>query len=144
MSPPASGGLWTFTTPYSLNGTTDGAIPWASLLRDSVGNLYGTTTASGAGCGTVFELTPPSSAGGTWSSNVLYSFVGGSDGCFSAAPLIMDATGNLYGTTENGGPNNNGTVFELSPPSVAGGAWTESVLYRFGSHQNDGRVPAAA
>jgi uncharacterized repeat protein (TIGR03803 family) len=144
MSPPASGGPWTFTTLYTLNGTTDGAIPWASLLRDSVGNLYGTTTASGAGCGTVFELSPPSVSGGTWTFSVLYSFVGGSDGCFSAAALIMDTTGNLYGTTENGGISNNGTVFEVSPPSVAGGAWTEAVLYRFTSHGNDGRVPAAA
>ncbi len=144
MSPPASGEPWSYTPLYTLNGNTDGAYLWAGLLRDSAGNLYGSTTNSAsAGCGTVFELTPPISGGG-WSFNVLYTFLGGSDGCFAAALLIMDAAGYLYGTTENGGNDKHGTVFELTPPSVAGGAWTETVLYRFGSHSNDGTVPAAA
>jgi uncharacterized repeat protein (TIGR03803 family) len=144
MSPPVSGGPWTFTALYTLNGTTDGAEPRASLLRDSSGNLYGTTALSGTECGTAFELSPPSVSGEAWSFKVLYSFAGGSDGCYAAASLVMDPTGNLYGTTENGGNNNNGTVFELSPPSIAGGAWTETVLYRFGSRSDDGLVPAAA
>jgi uncharacterized repeat protein (TIGR03803 family) len=140
MSPLASGGPWTFSVLYTLNGTTDGATPMASLLRDSAGNLYGTTSISGEYCGTVFELSPPLVSGEAWSFSVLYSFGGGTDGCYSAGSLVMDGTGNLYGTTENGGDNNSGTVFELSPRD---GAWEETVLYRFGSHNNDGQVPAA-
>jgi uncharacterized repeat protein (TIGR03803 family) len=142
MSPPASGEPWSYTALYTFNGTTDGDYPWAALLRDSAGNLYGTTVASGSSCGTVFELAPPVS-GGAWSYNVLYSFLGNPDGCFSAASLIMDTAGNLYGTTESGGIDNLGTVFELSPPSVAGGAWIESILYRFGTRGHDGSTPAA-
>jgi uncharacterized repeat protein (TIGR03803 family) len=150
MSPPASSGPWTFTTLYTLTGN-DGSLPWAPLLRDSAGNLYGTATSAGAAnCGTVFELSPPSVSGDPWIFNLLYSFAGGTDGCYSAAPVIMDSAGNLYGTTENGGKCTGGSgcgvgiVFELSPPAVAGGAWTETVLYRFGSsRRDDGAVSAA-
>ncbi len=150
MSPPASGGSWTYTVLYTLDYVPDGALPWAALLRDSSGNLYGTTAEGGsASCGTVFELSPPSVSGSPWTFNVLYTFAGGTDGCYSAASLIMDSLGNLYGTTETGGNNtgasNLGTVFELSPPAGGSGAWTETVLYRFGSsRKNDASVPAAA
>jgi uncharacterized repeat protein (TIGR03803 family) len=140
ISPPSSGGPAILTTLYTLNGTTDGDFIWAPLIRDSSGNLYGTTFASG---GTVFELSPPV-AGGSWTYQVLYSFTGGADGGYPAAGLLMDLSGNLYGTTENGGNANNGVVFELSPPSMGGGTWTETVIYRFGSRTNDASVPAAA
>jgi uncharacterized repeat protein (TIGR03803 family) len=129
---------------YSRDKALSTVCPYAMLrLRDSVGNLYGATTSSGTDdCGTVFELSPPVS-GGAWSYNVLYSFLGNPDGCFSAASLIMGTAGNLYGTTESGGIDNQGTVFEVSPPSIAGGAWTESALYLFGSRSHDGYAPAA-
>ncbi len=134
--------LWNFG-----NGT-DGVNPAASLIRDASGNFYSTTGNGGAyGRGTVFELTPPSTSGGTWSESILWSFHGGTDGAFPTADLIMDKSGNLYGTTQQGGPyasasNPGGAVFELTPPSTTGGKWTESVLWSFGNG-TDGRFPYA-
>jgi uncharacterized repeat protein (TIGR03803 family) len=137
---------------YSLaGGPSDGANPVGSLVFDSVGNLYGTTSGGGAssspacaefGCGTVFELPPRSN--GTWSESVLYSFCSKfsepncQDGSFPEAGLILDASGNLYGMTSKGGgrpcpldTEGCGTVFELSPPSSEGATWKHSTLYRF-------------
>lgn len=106
-------------------------------IFDGIGNLYGTTGqgggtgCSGTGCGTVFELSPNGSGG--WTETSLYSFQGGSDGGSPRAALIFDKSGNLYGTTYEGWGiecfNGCGTTFELSPN--LGGAWTESLLYRF-------------
>jgi len=90
------------------------------LIGDSAGNLYGTTNVGGSsycfggGCGTVFELSPPTTSGGTWAEKVLYSFTGGNDSGYLQAGLIADSAGNLYGTTYVGGASNNGTVFELT------------------------------
>jgi uncharacterized repeat protein (TIGR03803 family) len=74
---------------------------------------------------------------------VLYSFAGGTDGAVPQAALIMDAAGNLYGTTSAGGPAGNGTVFELIAPKKKNGKWTEKVLYRFGAG-TDGATPLSA
>jgi uncharacterized repeat protein (TIGR03803 family) len=104
---------------------------------DSKGNLYGTTMLGGAnsngtsqGNGTVFELTPNGSGG--WTETILHSF-NGTDGTWPTSGLILDAAGNLYGTTRIYGLNypnftGYGTVFELSPPKKIGGAWTVSAL----------------
>ncbi len=134
--------LWSFA-----GGTSDGAIPMGPLTFDKSGNLYGTTDAGGistcsGGCGTVFELSP--NGDGTWSNTILYSFctsVFGNqclDGAHPQARVIFDTAGNLYGTTVNGGGQDCsfdsrgcGTVFELSPPTVPGGGWTETVLHAF-------------
>ena len=115
---------------HEFKGDPDGANPVAGLTFDTAGNLYGTTTAGGAGLGTVFKLTP--SSDGTWTEKVLYRFKGGRDGANPYAGLIFDGAGNLYGTTANGGSakcGGCGTVFKLAPNS--NGGWTESVLYRF-------------
>ncbi len=127
---------------------TNGMVPLAGLISDQAGNLYGTSSVGGSGmcadfggargCGTVFEL---SLVNGTWTQSVLYSFQGENDGIAPAGSLISDAAGNLYGTTEVGGGSPNcvngcGTVFELSPPAAAGGAWSETVLYRFKGEKN--------
>ncbi len=139
----AAGSAWTEKVLYSFAGGSDGAWPQAGLLADSVGNLYGTTTYGGASnYGTVFKLSPPAVAGGAWTETVLYSFAyDGKDGFYPGAGLIADSAGNLYGTTGNGGASASGTVFKLSPPAAAGGAWTETVLYYFlGSSDGGGSV----
>jgi len=140
----------TYKVLWSFGGfPNDGASPLANLASDSAANLYGTTFAGGdsvapncSGCGTVFELSP--NGDGTWTENVLYSFCTNysnfmcPDGRNPEAGLTVDAAGNLYGTTYQGGaaggcPEGSGcgTVFELSPPLAQGGAWTETVLYSF-------------
>src|SRR5579863_1951918 len=115
-------------TLYSFTGGSDGGDPLSNLVMDAAGNLYGTTFVGGAyGAGEVFELSP--SGGGDWSEKVIYSFTGGLDGANPYySGVIFDASGNLYGTTVEGGASNLGTVFELSP---TGGNWSEKVLYSF-------------
>jgi uncharacterized repeat protein (TIGR03803 family) len=129
---------WTETVLYSFGNGNDGVGPTGSLIMDAAGNLYGTTNGGGIhGVGTVFELSP--SQDGGWEETVLYSFDSINDGFDPSGGLIMDAAGNLYGATSNGGTYAEGTVFELSP-SQGGGGWTETVLYNFG-HGTDGAFP---
>jgi len=119
------------TVLYSFGGFNgDGIAPVAGLARDSKGNLYGTTSVDGFGFGTVFKLT---AAG---KESVLYSFTGHADGNTPLAGLVRDSTGNLYGTTENGGTDQHGVVFKLSPNGQ------ETVLYNF-TGKADGREPVA-
>jgi uncharacterized repeat protein (TIGR03803 family) len=124
----------TFKVLYSFTGGSDGGGAWSSVVMDKPGNLYGTTSGGGAyGYGTVFELSPNSD--GTWSETVLHSFKNGDpDGQEPQANLILDAAGNLYGTTPIGGKHNVGTVFELTPGSSG---WTLTLLYTFGSYIGD-------
>ncbi len=122
VTPNAAKTKWTGKVLYSfcaLPDCADGSVPFAGLTIDA-GNLYGTTSAGGPhGGGTVFELTP-NAAKTTWTETVLYSFCAQSesphpctDGAGSEAGLIMDAAGQLYGTTTAGGAHGYGTVFEL-------------------------------
>src|ERR1019366_6074253 len=139
---PGAGGTWTEKVVYSFaNNGTDGHEPYAGLIFDAAGNLYGTTWAGGpSDLGTVFELTP--AGGGTWTEKVLHSFINdGTDGNEPYAGLIFDAAGNLYGTTQDGGTAFTGTVFQLTP--AAGGTWTEKVVYSFANNGTDGTVPKA-
>jgi uncharacterized repeat protein (TIGR03803 family) len=135
-----SGDSWTESVIYnfcSAVNCTDGVQPVAGLTLDGSGNLYGTTVSGGAsslgcplGCGTVFELTP---SNGGWSENVLHSFGGPPDGAGPMAGVIFDKQGNLYGTTyEGGGNQQDGAVFEMTPSN---GGWAESVIYSFCSAQ---------
>lgn len=125
---------------------SDGASPEGGLLIDSNGNLFGTTSHGGAyNSGAVFELTLTRKK--TFTETPIYSFCPGggncSDGQAPQSNLIMDSAGNLYGTTADGGANNGGTVFELSP--AGDGAYTENVLYSFcstgGKNCTDGQGP---
>jgi len=119
---------WTETILHNFAGGNDASQPWAGLIFDSAGNLYGTTFLGGtSNAGTVYELTP--GQGGVWTETLLYSFAGGTDGSGPQSDLIFDGSGNLYGTTTGGGSPGNGIVFELT--SGQGGVWTETVLHRF-------------
>jgi uncharacterized repeat protein (TIGR03803 family) len=127
------GSGWLANTVYAFQGGGDGEQPYAGLVIDSTGNLYGATTIKGSGQGgTVFELTP---SGGGWIFKVLYSFAG------SGGPrdsLIMDAAGNLYGTTPSNGAYLNGSVFKLQPQSD--GSWAYTSLWGF-TGGPDGKTP---
>ncbi len=127
------------TVLYAFKGGPDGANPYAGVIRDAYGNLFGTTWIggdvscdSGAGCGTVFKLSR------TGKETVMYSFKGAPDGAFPYAGVIRDEKGNLYGTTKHGGSgecdNGCGTVFKLSE------AGKETVLYSF-KGEADGLYP---
>jgi uncharacterized repeat protein (TIGR03803 family) len=135
-----SSGTYTEKVLYRFTGGDDGGWPYAGLIADSTGNLYGTTTAGGAyRGGTVFELVNSS---GTYTEKVLHSFSDTPDGAGPTPVLIADSSGNLYGTTNNGGGlGGGGTVFELVNSS---GTYTEKVLYRFGVYGTfDGAFPYA-
>jgi uncharacterized repeat protein (TIGR03803 family) len=127
---------------HSFGKGMDGRFPEAGLTIDSKGNLYGATGEGGAdGGGMVFELTPK--AGGGWTEKVLHNFPSDDkDGAYPLASLVFDTAGNLYGTTEYGGSEASGTVFELTPE--AGGKWTEKVLHSFNENGTDGYNPQQA
>lgn len=121
-------GIWTFDQ--------SGYAPAAGLVVDKHGNLFGTTESGGtgpcdakAGCGTVYELSPPPSGKGKWAYTVLYNFQGGADGGFPMTPLTVDdTTGTVYGYTQY---KSSGTVFSLTPPAQSGSPWTFEVIYTF-------------
>jgi uncharacterized repeat protein (TIGR03803 family) len=87
--------------------------PDAGVIRDSAGNLYGTTTLGGLGSGVVFKLDT------SGQETVLYSFTGGADGSIPYGGLTLDSAGNLYGTTYYGGTANAGVVYKLTPQTEA-------------------------
>ena len=97
------------TVLHSFTGTSDGGNPYASLIRDANGNLYGTTVAGGShGYGTVFKVSK------TGKEVVLHSF-NGADGKYPYASLVADKNGKFYGTTSKGGASDDGVVFKLTP-----------------------------
>jgi uncharacterized repeat protein (TIGR03803 family) len=135
------------STLYTFQGKSDGGGPFANLYMDTKGVLYGTATYAGStncgiyyGCGTVFKLKPFRSS---YAESTIYVFQGGTDGASPTGELIGDASGVLYGTTQQGGnSSNDGTVFELIPK---GKGFKENVIYRFntcvGSGSCDGSNP---
>jgi uncharacterized repeat protein (TIGR03803 family) len=163
LTPPAQkGGAWTETLIYTFQGkgSNDGESPNGGLLIDGQGNLYGVTAYGGtgdcvllgvpAGCGTVYEISPPKQKGGAWTETILYSFPTTKQGYFPIGNLVFDKVGNLYGATTFGGTRGTtcdpfyggqcGVVFELNPPKTNGGKWTEEVLHNFASG-TDGANP---
>jgi uncharacterized repeat protein (TIGR03803 family) len=113
----------------------DGFQPEAGVTLDSAGNIYGTTAYGGAyggasGFGVAFELL--ANPGGGWREKILHSFGHGTDGLVPrGGPLVIDASGNLFGVTNAGGLYGQGIVFELS--LKADGAWAEKIIYNFGN-----------
>ena len=167
LTPPAiKGNPWTETVLYTFKGAKhdDGDAPAGGLVIDSQGNLYGTTADGGTGdcvllgikggCGTVYELSPPTGKGGEWTEKILYSFPTAKQGYLPRGDLVFDGAGNLYGATQFGGGKGTtcdpyyqycGAVFELSPPKTKHGKWTEKVLHGFaggtdGANPNGGLV----
>ncbi|MGA2593927.1 MAG: choice-of-anchor tandem repeat GloVer-containing protein [Bryobacteraceae bacterium] len=134
------------TTIHTFGGPPDGANPSAGVVAGRDGVLYGTTANGGLkpssdpyatnGCGIVFSLTPTATPGGTWTELILHSFTGGSDGCGPTSGVVIGRNGVLFGTTSNG--LQGGTAFSLTPPEVAGGAWTETVIHTFIGGYTDG------
>jgi len=129
---------WNETVLHAFTGTgDDGIYPgYENLAFDQAGNIYGTTSKGGNGgncgpgaCGTVFELIP---SGGEWTESIIHNF-SGTDGDQPEAGVVLDAAGNVYGTTLYGGTgtecnDNCGTVYQLMPSN---GRWVESVLVNF-------------
>ena len=136
LSPSGSG--WTKRILHSFQlSQTDGANPYAGLIFDPSGNLYGATQYGGSGGGgTVFELSP---SGGSWTFTTLYSFSGSGGGHAKGpvADLVMDSAGNLYGTTGGDGAYRSGCVFKLTHGS---GGWTYTSLHDF-TGGSDGNLP---
>jgi uncharacterized repeat protein (TIGR03803 family) len=123
---------WAETILYDFGSTgADASHPYAGLIFDSSGSLYGTTLQGGHyGGGTVFQLS--NDGQGHWTAKTLHSFGGFEDGIAPYGGVVFDPAGNLYGTTESSGPHYpwlGGTLFELTPQT--GGEWTETLLQRF-------------
>jgi uncharacterized repeat protein (TIGR03803 family) len=124
-------------TLYSFAGPPDGAVPLGVLVRNASGDFYGSTSQGGViggacgtnGCGVIFKMKQ------NGAETVLYSFLGGTDGATPTGGLILDGSGNLYGTTSKGGTSNLGTVFKVDT------AGHETVLYSF-TGGPDGSIPA--
>jgi hypothetical protein len=141
---------WTFAAIHNFS-MEDGSGPLGNLLLDTGGNLYGVTEAGGPDyLGVAFQLSPGSDG---WTENVLHAFQYGTDGATPLAGLTMDARGDLYGSTFNGGglgncygynQNDCGTVFELTPGLAGGAEWTETILHAFSGIERlpgDGQGP---
>ncbi len=141
---PIQGGPWIETVLHEFAGGSDGENPMAGLIWDSAGNLYGTAAYGGTnGTGLVFELSPQ---GEGWTYQILYNFgayPASGDGFGPNTALIFDQSGNLYGTTSEGGVpgcfEGCGTVFELSP--VEGAGWKETLVHEFPADGTDGELP---
>lgn len=147
-----SGSKYVESVLHRFRGGSDGETPYAGVIADANGTLFGTTAYGGGGpcklfgtfngCGTVFKLTPSRRG---YTESVLHRFQGGNDGEYPYAGLIADATGALYGTTANGGNSgctagSCGTIFTLVRTRSA---FTERILYRF-NPGNDGSDPYAS
>jgi uncharacterized repeat protein (TIGR03803 family) len=151
---PASGGTWTYSVLHEFSGNANGGKLIGGLAIDPAGNLYGTTAAGGdltecngstylgSGCGVVFKLSKNSS--GHWQETILHTFTGGTDGGNPISSLIIDAAGNLYGTTQFGGSTLSkcgtmgcGVAFRISHASTG---WHETVLRAF-DFSVDGQYP---
>lgn len=128
-----SNGTWTETVLHAFpSSEDDGQNPYANLIFDSAGNLYGSTVAGGSGgLGTVFQFSP---SGSGWTENLLYTFEMDSTGVEPEGGLLL-ASGNLIGTTSSGGTGEGGTVFQLTSGQDS---WAFNLAYSFSGQQNFG------
>jgi uncharacterized repeat protein (TIGR03803 family) len=133
----------TFTVLHNFTVGRDGGNPYAGVTLEKAGNLYGTANIGGIGYGTVYQLKR---SGANWIFNTIYTLTGGdSDGAYPYARVVFGPNGTLYGTTQTGGTNNAGTVFNLRPPPKAcpnaSCFWTETLLHSFIPGNGDGDNP---
>lgn len=131
---------WQKKTLHHFGAGGDGVYPFLGVAFDAAGNLYGSTLQGGtANFGTIYKLTP--NPDGTWTENVIYAFQGGTDGQWPYGSVVVDAAGNVYGTTSGGGLGSNpyGTVFRLTPSGT--GQWMKTILHSFSGP--DGAFPDA-
>jgi uncharacterized repeat protein (TIGR03803 family) len=108
-------GTWVETNLYSFKGNADGGAPISTLVSDSAGNLYGTTSAGGTGCdcGEIFKLSP--NANGRWTESIPYRFSGAPNAGFSYNGMVAGTDGSFYGATTHGGAANDGTIYKFTP-----------------------------
>jgi len=132
----SGGSSWTESIPYSFQNVGNGTYPFAGLISDPSGNLYGATTGNQYSAGSVFELTP--GMNGSWTYTQVYSFTD-YPACGPRGTLVMDGAGNIYGTTYCGGAYHAGSVFKLTP---SGNSWTYTPLVYFAG-LNDGGNPVS-
>jgi|HubBroStandDraft_4_1064222.scaffolds.fasta_scaffold00002_76 uncharacterized repeat protein (TIGR03803 family) len=134
-----------YAVVYNFRGPpSDGYVPMGGLVSDGSGHLYGITaygsgnlqTCSG-GCGTFFSFDPSSRR-----ETVLYSFGRTRRDAQSYPNFILFHDGSFYGTTQNGGKHDSGTVFKITPPASASGTWNEAIIYRFRGPPRDGSYPS--
>ena len=147
-------GRWSERVLYSFKSLDDGAVPRSTLTIDQSGNIYGVTIAGGnhgcapriwnqRGCGTVFELARGQSK---WKKRTIYVFSGDAGGGHPTSSLVLDSSGNVYGTTLCGGAEScNGVgagagVFFMLQQNGSG-AWRENLLHIFGQTRGDGAYP---
>jgi uncharacterized repeat protein (TIGR03803 family) len=146
LTPPSStGGIWSETLLHSFDASGNGGCaPVAGVIADASGALYGTTAGGGAGEGTVFMLTPPSTAGGPSTPTVLHTF-SGTDGPSPVNPigLMFDSSGALNGTTVSGSSQNGGTVFNMPPLNPSAFATLYSFTPLLPDWTGDGNQPSS-
>lgn len=135
---PGTGGVWNEKYLHPWGNKDDGTYIYGGMAFDSSGNMYGVSTGGGAhgGLGSVFEFTV---SGNGWLEHNLHGFGTGFDGQFPEGDLLVDAAGNLYGVTHNGGPYGYGMIYEVSPVN---GSWIESVLHSFTGAADGGNSSA--
>ena len=124
------------TVLHTFTNGSDGSLPFSGLTIDAKGNLYGTTDTGGTGefaDGTVFKLTPKAGGGFTFQTIHTFSQAAG-DGGNPAGSVVLDAAGNIYGTTSHGQIGGCGIVYELSP--TKSGGWKETILHKFRGNED--------
>ena len=139
VPPSVDGGAWTENVLYSFASGGPNGQGIGSLVAGSGGSLFGpgsggSSTCGIDGCGTVFQLTPPSAPGGAWQETIVYAFKSQADGENPASLVWGPSEAELYGITNWGGSSKgssgDGTVFALTPPSVAGRAWRKTTIFK--------------
>jgi uncharacterized repeat protein (TIGR03803 family) len=140
FTPPVNGGKWKRKIIHSF-GTVPNDVANADLgLLPAAEGLYGVDQGGANNTGAFYLLTPPT-RGTAWTQHILYSFgpFQSGDAAFPGGELVRDANGNFYGVSAQGGTDNLGAVYEISPPVTQGGAWTEAVIFSFNG--TDGTLP---